>query len=147
MYNVSRLRVKVTTSKPVICHVSVFLETFPPNGIFFCSYMIAEFQIFEYRKNLEEAQEKFNSLYSAYETVVNELRTFHEEQKNKDHHSNTYHEVQARGFTEKIDGMTAQIINLEEALAQKTKELNQLMENVKKLELENEAIAILKAQV
>jgi hypothetical protein len=43
--------------------------------------------------------------------------------------------------------MTAQIINLEEALAQKNKELNQRMENVKKLELENEAIAILKAQV
>lgn len=100
-----------------------------------------------YRKNLEEAQEKFSSLYSAYERVVKELQNFHEEQKNKDHHSNTYYEVQARGFIEKIDGMTAQIINLEEALAQKTKELNQLMENVKKLELENEAIAILKAQV
>jgi hypothetical protein len=43
--------------------------------------------------------------------------------------------------------MTAQIINLEEALAQKNKEHNQLMENVKKLELDNEATAILKAQV
>jgi len=101
----------------------------------------------EKKKNLEEAQEKFSSLYSAYGTVVNELQNFHEEQKNKDRHNNAYHEVQARSFTEKIDGMTAQIINLEEALAQKNKELKQLMENDKKLELENEAIAILKAQV
>jgi predicted nucleic acid-binding Zn-ribbon protein len=106
-----------------------------------------EFQIFVYRKNLEEAQEKFRSLYSAYETVVKELQNFHEQQKSKDRHSNAYHEVQARGFTEKIDSMTAQLINLEEALAQKSKEHTQLMENIKKLELENEAVAILKAQV
>lgn len=123
------------------------MDSFSQNGIFFCFHVSAEFQIFVYRKNLEEAQEKFSSLYSAYETVVKELQNFHEEQKNKDRHNNAYHEVQARSFTEKIDGMTAQIINLEEALAQKNKELNQLMENVKKLELENEAIAILKAQV
>jgi len=139
--------IKLAISKPVICHISVFLDSFSQNGIFFCSHMSAEFQIFVYRKNLEEAQEKFSSLYSAYEKVVNELQNFHEEQKNKDRHNNAYHEVQARSFTEKIDGMTAQIINLEEALAQKNKELNQRMENVKKLELENEAIAILKAQV
>jgi len=139
--------IKLAISKPVICHISIFVDSFSQNGIFFCSYMSAKFQIFVYRKNLEEAQEKFSSLYSAYETVVKELQNFHEEQKNKDRHNNAYHDVQARSFTEKIDGMTAQIINLEEALAQKNKELNQLMENVKKHELENEAIAILKAQV
>jgi chromosome segregation ATPase len=109
--------------------------------------MNVEFQIFVHRRNLEEAQEKFRGLYSAYETVVKELQNFHEEQENKDRHSNAYYEVQARGFTEKIDSMTAQLINLEEALAQKNKELTQLVENIKKLELENEAIAILKAQV
>jgi hypothetical protein len=109
--------------------------------------MSSEFEVFVYRKNLEGAQEKFRSLYSAYETVVKELQNFHEEQKNKDRHSNAYHELQARGFTEKIDNMTAQLINLEEALAQKNKEIAQLVESNKKLELENEAIAILKAQV
>jgi Septin family protein len=142
--------IKLTISKLVICRISVFVDPFFPKWFFLpvsLLYMSAEFQIFLYRKNLEEVQEKFSSLYSAYETAVKELQNFHEEQKNKDRHNNAYHEVQARGFTEKIDGMTAQIFNLEEALAQKNKELNQLMENVKKLELENEAIAILKAQV
>jgi hypothetical protein len=100
-----------------------------------------------YRKNLEEAQEKFRNLHSDYQLVVKKLQNFHEEQKDKDHHNNAYHEVQARGFTEKIDSMTAQLLNKEEALTQKNKELIQLKEKMKKLELENEAITILKAQV
>jgi archaellum component FlaC len=104
-------------------------------------------EIFVYRKNLEEAQEKFRSLDSEYQTLVKELNTFHEEQKDKDRHNHAYYEVQARGFTEKIDSMTAQLLNKDEALVQKDKELTRLKESVKKLELENEAITILKAQV
>lgn len=79
--------------------------------------------------------------------MVKELETLHREQKDRDRHSSTYQEVQARGFTEKIDSMTAQLLNKDEALTQKSKEITQLIENIKKLELENEAITILKAQV
>jgi chromosome segregation ATPase len=79
--------------------------------------------------------------------VVKELQNFHEEQKDKDRHNNAYLEVQLRGFTEKIDSMTAQLLNMEEALAQKEKEVAQLKETVEKCELEKEAVTILKAQV
>lgn len=96
---------------------------------------------------MEEAQEKFRKLYSDYQMVVKELQNFHEEQKDKDRHNNAYLEVQARGFTEKIDSMTAQLLNMEEALAQKEKEVTQLKERVEKCELEKEAVTILKAQV
>ncbi|PNF21819.1 hypothetical protein B7P43_G08459 [Cryptotermes secundus] len=101
----------------------------------------------EKKKNLEEAEEKFRKLYSDYQMVVKELQNFHEEQKDKDRHNNAYFEVQARGFTEKIDSMTAQLINMEEALTQKEKEVAQMKETVEKCELEKEAVTILKAQV
>lgn len=109
--------------------------------------MTVEFYVVICRKNLEEAQEKFRKLYSDYQMVVKELQNFHEEQKDRDRHNNAYLEVQARGFTEKIDSMTAQLLNMEEALAQKEKEVTQLKETVEKCELEKEAVTILKAQV
>jgi chromosome segregation ATPase len=79
--------------------------------------------------------------------VVKELQNFHEEQKDKDRHNFAYLEVQARGFTERIDSMTAKLLNMEEALAQKENEVAQLKETVEKCELEKEAVTILKAQV
>ncbi|XP_021932009.1 optineurin isoform X2 [Zootermopsis nevadensis] len=100
-----------------------------------------------WKKNLEEEEEKFRNLDSDYQKLVKELHSFHEEQKDKDRHNLAYYEVQARGFTEKIDGMTAQLLNKDEALLQKDKEMSQMKESMKKLELENEAITILKAQV
>jgi uncharacterized LabA/DUF88 family protein len=109
--------------------------------------MSVEAEIFVCRKRLEESQEKFKNLNSDYQTLAKELHSFHEEQKDKDRHNRAYYEVQARGFTEKIDSMTAQLLNKGEALVQKDKELTQLKEKMKKLELENEAVTILKAQV
>jgi len=38
--------IKLAISKPAICHISVFVDSFSQNGIFFCSHMSAEFQIF-----------------------------------------------------------------------------------------------------
>jgi chromosome segregation ATPase len=109
--------------------------------------MSVEIKVFVCRKKLDEAQEKFRNLDSDYQTLVKELHNFHEEQKDKDRHSSAYYEVQARGFTEKIDSMTAQLLNKDEALLQKDKELTQLNDNMKRLELENEAVTILRAQV
>jgi cytochrome oxidase Cu insertion factor (SCO1/SenC/PrrC family) len=96
---------------------------------------------------LEEAQDKLKKLCSDYQVVIQELQNFHEEQKNMYRHNNAYLEVQARGFTEKIDSLTAQLLNKEEALAQKEKEVTLLKEKVEKYELQKEAVTILKAQV
>jgi chromosome segregation ATPase len=109
--------------------------------------MIVEFEVLICRMNLEEAQEKLRKLCSDYQMVIKELQDFYEEQKNVDRHNNTYLEVQARGFTEKIDSLTAQLLNKEEALAQKEKEVTLLKEKVEKCELQKEAVTILKAQV
>lgn len=58
-----------------------------------------------------------------------------------------YYESQARGFQEKIDSVTAQLMSSEDKVAENKAYIKQLEEKVKKMEVENEAIAILKAQV
>jgi chromosome segregation ATPase len=109
--------------------------------------MAVEFKVLIYRKYLDEAQDKLRQLCSDYQVVIKELQNFHEEQRNMDHRHNAYLEVQARGFTEKIDSLTAQLLSKEEALTQKEKEMALLKEKVAKCELQKEAVTILKAQV
>ncbi|KAJ9577382.1 hypothetical protein L9F63_006062, partial [Diploptera punctata] len=98
----------------------------------------------EKRQCVEDSQNKLQELYLDYQKVVKELELLHREQRDRDQQSTTYLEVQARGFMEKIDRMTAQLLNKEEALTQKNKEVVQLKDKLKKLELENEAITISK---
>ncbi|XP_069682228.1 optineurin-like isoform X2 [Periplaneta americana] len=101
----------------------------------------------EKKRNLEEAESKFHKLNIEYQRLLNELQSFQKEQKSLELQNNTYLEVQAKGFKERIDSMTAQLLTKEEALTQKNQEVTQMRDKLKKLELENEAITILKAQV
>nr|CAD7445992.1 unnamed protein product [Timema bartmani] len=98
------------------------------------------------RQNFKELEKKYYRLQSDYETVQQELASLRDDQQSKDRHNAAYNQVQARGFTEKIDSMTAQVVAKEETLKQKTKEIAQLTEKLKDLAVENEAISILKAQ-
>ncbi|XP_068083261.1 optineurin isoform X2 [Anabrus simplex] len=101
----------------------------------------------EKKKNLADAATQFQSLFTEYQSLLNEWESYHQEEKAKARHNDAYHDVQARGFSEKLDNLTAQVLCKDEELAEKTKEITQLKEKVKKLEVENEAITILKAQV
>nr|CAD7395097.1 unnamed protein product [Timema poppensis] len=98
------------------------------------------------RQNFKELEEKYYRLQSDYEMVQQEIASLRDDQQSKDRHNATYNQVQARGFIEKIDSMTAQVVAKEETLKQKTKEIVQLTEKLKELAVENEAISILKAQ-
>ncbi|XP_049964693.1 optineurin isoform X1 [Schistocerca serialis cubense] len=96
--------------------------------------------------NLAEAQSQFQKLFSDYQELLEEWEKFHAEQKTKEKQNNEYHEFQVRGYVEKIDNLTAQLMSKEEALTQQKQRIDELTKEVKKLEQEKEEIPVLKAQ-
>lgn len=95
----------------------------------------------------DENESNFQKLFLDYQTSLQDWQTLNQEESDKARYNADYLTVQSKGFTEKIDHLMAQVLCKEEELKESEKESLGLKEKVKKLELENEAIAILKAQV
>lgn len=100
----------------------------------------------EKKINLAEAQSQFQKLFSDYQELLEEWESFHQEQKTKAKQNSEYHEFQVRGYVEKIDNLTAQLMSKEETLTQQKQQIAELTEAVKKLKQESEEIPVLKAQ-
>lgn len=88
------------------------------------------------KEKLATVFSSFQQLFVDFKNVVDELETLKEAQLTKEMHNNAYDDMQRKGFTEKLDSLTAQLMKKEEDLALSKQQLDSLRECVNFLQLE-----------
>lgn len=101
----------------------------------------------EYKKNLLDSQEKMQVFMQEYQLLKQNWDTFSQEQESKGRQSETYYCLQMKTLQERVDSLTAKLVNREEALMAKEEEITALKTELSKLKAEVETIPILQAQV
>jgi len=100
-------------------------------------------------ENMRNAEDKthLGDLQSKVEVLMHENQQLQQEQLSKGRQSEAYYCLQMKTLQERVDALTAKLVNVEETLASRSAELTQASEELNKLQLEAEKIPILLAQV
>lgn len=88
------------------------------------------------KEKLATVFSSFQQLFVDFKNVADELETLKEAQLTKEMHNNAYDEVQRKGFTEKIDALTAQLMKKEEDLVLSKQQLDSLRECINVIQSE-----------
>ncbi|XP_075216298.1 uncharacterized protein LOC142321788 isoform X2 [Lycorma delicatula] len=98
------------------------------------------------KEAIGEVRQYFQRLLSDYQTLYHDWEWLKQEQSIKER-DDAYEEVQRNGYREKVDNLTAQLMECKEALNGRNSYIESLKDQIEKLQSENEAIELLKAQV
>ena len=95
----------------------------------------------------QEVQTMFGTVFKDYAHTIDGLKQLQQKKKLETQQQRAFEEIRENSYHEMTDNLTAKVLQAEEQLREERVKSKMLEDKLKKLELDAEAIPILKAQV